>query len=312
MSTLTSAVGSGSPNVAADVTTVQTLLVRHRQWLAPNGPPTITGRFDDTTAKAILAFQANAAALVPPIQNGIVAPGGFTLGRLDLALIEGPRHRIFLDVCWAHGDPDFTAETYAAAAATLGCEAAAVEAVARVETKKAAWDEFGRPTILFERHKFSKHTSGRFDATHPDISAKSMGGWGPSRKQYDRLRRAAMLDETAALKSASWGIFQIMGENHAQAGYASVEAFVDGLMASKQAHLNAFVAFVQADPHLLKALRDKKWARFASGYNGQKYRGVHPPYYDEQMADAYKAASPPSSPAASHPAPLPQAGTGIR
>lgn len=91
--------GDGSPNLAADVTLVQTLLMRHRIWLRPDGPPAITGTFDEATRKAILAFQANAAALVPPQQDGIVSPGGFTSRRLDLAVIERPRHRIFYEVC---------------------------------------------------------------------------------------------------------------------------------------------------------------------------------------------------------------------
>ena len=223
-----------------------------------------------------------------------MSPGGFTLRRLDLAVINGPRHRIFFPVCWAHSDPDFTVDTYAAAAKTLDCEAAAIEAVARVETSKAPWDAFGRPTILFERHLFSRNSGRLYDPTHPDISAilpTPPGHFGPTSKQHDRLRRAAMLDETAALKSASWGIFQILGKNHVHAGYAIVEAFVDGMMESKQRQLDAFVTFVKADPLLLAALQDKDWPKFASGYNGRNYVTAPPPHYDARMEAAYKRAS---------------------
>ncbi len=36
----------------------------------------------------------------------------------------------------------------------------------------------GRPTILFERHIFSKRTEGAYDAKYPDISNKIAGGYG--------------------------------------------------------------------------------------------------------------------------------------
>jgi len=61
-----------------------------------------------------------------------------------------------------------------------------------------------RAKILFERHKFSRATSGRFDETHPGISNPVQGGYGAGgAHQYDRLAEAILLDREAALEGAS-------------------------------------------------------------------------------------------------------------
>ncbi len=75
------------------------------------------------------------------------------------------------------------------------------------------------------------------------------------------------LDREAALCSASWGKYQIMGSNFAEAGYDTVEAFVADMVHSEAYQLDAFVAFLQntgIDKHLIA----KDWAAFARGYNG--------------------------------------------
>src|ERR1700723_2450270 len=103
-----------------------------------------------------------------------------------------------------------------------------------------------RPKILFERHIFSRLTAGQYDAHDPDISQPTPGGYGPSgTHQYDRLNAAIQLDETAALKSASWGLGQIMGENFNPAGNPSVDAMVSDMVASEDSHLRAMVRFIE-------------------------------------------------------------------
>lgn len=89
-----------------------------------------------------------------------------------------PTHRIFKSWCWAHFDDDLPEDAYAKAAAQLGCDVAAIRAVAETEVKGEAWDFMGRPRMLFERHKFHKHTGGAYDKAHPDISSPSQGAMG--------------------------------------------------------------------------------------------------------------------------------------
>ena len=93
-------------------------------------------------------------------------------------------------------------------------------AVLTVETRGFGYLPDRRPQILFERHWFSRLTNRRFDGAHPDISNRSPGGYKGGAAEYARLAQARALDEEAALKSASWGLPQIMGFNHAGAGFA--------------------------------------------------------------------------------------------
>lgn len=90
----------------------------------------------------------------------------------------------------------------------------------------SAFDDYGRPRILFERHYFPRLTQGRYDKRHPDISNSLAGGYGKFSAQYGKLERAYVLDAVAALESASWGRFQIMGSNYRDAGFVSVQEFV--------------------------------------------------------------------------------------
>jgi hypothetical protein len=175
---------------------------------------------------------------------------------------------------------------YQAAADTLKVEVAAIKAVATVETKGDSYDGEGRPRILYERHYFHRFTAGKYDKKYPDISNASSGGYGKFSAQYGKLERAYKLDADAALKSASWGRFQIMGANYVAAGYGSVRQFVMAQAKAESEHLKAFTNFVNANKSMKEALQKKEWAKFAKAYNGPKYKDND---YDTKMADAYKA-----------------------
>ena len=178
-----------------------------------------------------------------------------------------------------------TEDNFKAAAEFLDCDLPAIKAVTEVEARGAGFLADTRPAILFERHKFSRFTERRFDRSHPDISNRRAGGYGKGGKsQYERLHRAIALDREAALKSASWGAFQIMGFNHGVAGFEDVESFVARMCESEGTHLRAFVHFVLANRTMAAALREHRWADFARRYNGPGYRKNH---YDEKLAAAY-------------------------
>jgi hypothetical protein len=142
--------------------------------------------------------------------------------------------------------------------------------VLTVETAGCGFDPIGRPRILFERHKFSAATGGRYDVDYPDISNPQPGGYGNLDTQYERLGRAIALERSAALNSTSWGIAQIMGFNATSAGYANVEAMVAAMMDSESNQLLAMAHFLKSSK-LDVPLRQRDWAAFAAGYNGPAY-----------------------------------------
>lgn len=145
-----------------------------------------------------------------------------------------------------------------------------------------------RPRILFESARFHALTDGKYDRAHPTISTKSENPklYRGGAAEYLRLNEAVALDRHAALCSASWGLFQILGENAAMCGFADVEPYVTAMAASARAQLEAFSAFVKADK-LLDALKACDWAGFAARYNGPAYRSNA---YDTKLAAAYARA----------------------
>lgn len=167
---------------------------------------------------------------------------------------------------------------------SLGVDPATIWAMLSVETLGRGYLPDRRPQILFERHIFHKLAGGQWDQTNPDISNAQPGGYGPSgAAQYSRLGAAAALDQEAALKSASWGLGQVMGENFAVAGFADVGSMVAAMAASEDAQLAAVVDFI-ASNGLDKALQKQDWASYARGYNGASYAKNS---YDTKLAQAY-------------------------
>lgn len=170
-------------------------------------------------------------------------------------------------------------------AAQLNCEWEAVAAVAEVESGPlGGFAADGRPVILFERHLFSRKTNSQYDATHPNISNRTPGGY--PRSQDDRWKQLAdayALNPLAALESASYGRFQVLGQNYGNLGMADAKAYVSKLSISEKDQLDAFVGFVRANG-LVDELQRKDWAGFASRYNGPGYAANQ---YDVKMANAY-------------------------
>jgi len=152
-----------------------------------------------------------------------------------------------------------------------------------VETKNKGFDAQDRPLILFERHHFHRLTRGKYSKDHPDISNPVAGGYGTSASQYGRFSKAFELDPDAAMKSASWGLGQVMGFNHLVAGYSTVGQFVDAMKESEGKQLDAAVNFIIHND-LDDELRTHNWKGFAKGYNGAGYKKNQ---YDTKLEKAY-------------------------
>jgi hypothetical protein len=171
------------------------------------------------------------------------------------------------------------------AAGRLACEWEAAAAVAEVESGPlGGFGSDGRPVILFERHLFSRKTNSQYDASHPNISNRTPGGYPRTQaERWAQLEQAYALDPEAALQSASYGRFQVLGQNYSNLGMANAHEYVAKLARSEKDQLDAFEGFVRANG-LADELQRKDWAGFASRYNGPGYAANQ---YDTKMADAY-------------------------
>ena len=171
-----------------------------------------------------------------------------------------------------------------AALNALGAAPEALWAVLSVETSGCGYLSDRRPKILFERHYFHNLTGGQYDGVDPDVSAPSAGGYGASgAHQYVRLAAAIQLDRQAALKSASLGLGQIMGNNFAAAGFADVETMVRSFVAGEDQQLAGMASFV-AGSALKTALQQQAWQTFARLYNGPNYAANN---YDGHLSSNY-------------------------
>lgn len=177
-----------------------------------------------------------------------------------------------------------TKEEYKDAAALLGIEVAAVQAVAEVESNGSGFLPSKRPRILFESRVFHSRTGGVFDIDHPDVSTRAwVRNYKGGEAEYERLEKAMKLDELAALASCSWGRFQIMGFNYNAAGYGSIESFVRGMVTSERNQLLAFVSCIKTWG-LGSELKHHRWTQFAEKYNGPGYAQNK---YDLRLLEAY-------------------------
>jgi len=174
--------------------------------------------------------------------------------------------------------PALTDDDFETVAAALGVPAKIVRAVTKVEAPRGAFDNEGRPSILYEKHVFARNTGGRFNASHPVLSASKWqpGTYGPLSVQYDKLAQACALDPEAAFKACSWGAFQVLGENAVAIGYGSAFEMALALTASEAAHLDCFVRFIRSNKLLakLQACRPGDPAScipFVKAYNGAGY-----------------------------------------
>lgn len=190
-----------------------------------------------------------------------------------------------------------SAESFVAAAWFLRCEVPAIRAVAEVESgPHGAFLATGEPVILYERHLFHRLTGGIHggvqvkDAAreYGHLSLSAPGGYGPVSLQHVKLEAAVVLDREAALKSCSWGLFQILGLNHVRAGYPNLQRFINAMYREVDDHLRAFVMFIRGDDQLLDALRSLSWDVFAQLYNGPAYRRND---YHNKLAKAYERLS---------------------
>jgi hypothetical protein len=94
--------------------------------------------------------------------------------------------------------------------------------------------------------------------------------------EYDRLARAlalcraAGLGDEPALRSASWGLGQVMGFNAIAAGFRSAADMAAQMQVSEAAQLTGMAAFIRSK-RLETKLKARDWTGFARGYNGETF-----------------------------------------
>lgn len=243
-----------------DVLILQKKLKNHGYFIAE------TGIFDETVHKIVLSFQRVRALVI----DGIVGPKTWEeldkIGRL-------------------------TENDFIRCSNSIGTDIATIKAVCEVESGGYGFISPGKPKILFEGHIFWKELKKaglkpeNYVQGNEDILYKA---WDKTKycggsREYDKLERAIVIDRCCALKSASWGLFQIMGFNYPMCGCETIDDFVGKMKRSEGSQLDLFIEFIKRNA-LGGYLRDLDWEGFAKAYNGPGYRENK---YDEKLESAY-------------------------
>ena len=226
----------------------------------------IDGDFGASTEHAVITFQK---------QKNLVADGKVG-DKTRAALLEQNISKLLKD------------SDYTAAAARLKVSELAIRVFGAVEGRGVGFLKNGKPKILFERHRMYAYLrlkkgaafANKMAVERPNIVNKKSGGYQGNEAEYVRLELAKQIDVECALMSASWGQFQIMGENWKELGYTSAQDFVDQQFASESFQLEAFIRFIEwktgiiddKKVALIDALRAENWDAVFTLYNGPNYK----------------------------------------
>jgi len=172
-------------------------------------------------------------------------------------------------------------DLYQATAKELDISPAQVRAFAIVESDEKPFSPNGNPVIRFEvsrwkRYRVADKAAMAFDkAKNPaDLDAR-----------WEMFRKMCAVNETAAIMSHSFGLFQILGANYKLCLCADPVSFLKENM-TVEGQFKMFRRFVKMSPALLSAIRLNRAEGVGHHYNGPQYKKFK---YDTKWAAASKA-----------------------
>jgi hypothetical protein len=256
-----------SPFITIDSSTDNTGIVTWLQVLlyVLDNNTRITGIFDDITADKIKKIQQ---------KHNIIADGKVNDATWQVLFNEGAN------------TADIVAKLFLSdhsikrKAEQENIDIAILKAVIKVESNGCGFYSGCHPKMLFEGHKFWKQLEqldidpnilqkNNKDILYPKWTTTFYTGSGQG--EYKRLEKAKIIDEEAALNSASWGMFHLMGSDATACGFDDVTSFISSISAGENRQLDAFVDLLHHQ-ELFQLLKNQDWATFASRYNGAKFR----------------------------------------
>lgn len=170
--------------------------------------------------------------------------------------------------------------------ARIGIDKGVAVAVIAVESGGSGLGPDGRMIIRFENHLFWSYWGKTNPAAYhqhfvfdQNITWKGHkyrtqpnGPWldvhQNQNSEWAAFNLASTINATAAKKSISMGLTQILGANHRPIGYASPDAMFAAFAADEKFQLLGFFNFVKNDQRQVDALRNRDYVGFARIYNG--------------------------------------------
>ncbi|RRJ87373.1 DUF3380 domain-containing protein [Paenimyroides tangerinum] len=172
----------------------------------------------------------------------------------------------------------------------IGVEAKVFKAVAIVESggRKSFLDFNGeqKAKILYERHYMyrflkafkTKEELENLKNSSPDL-VHNVGTYkdpnaiyGTEKEQFKKIYEAKKIDNDSAIKSCSWGKFQVMGKyyNYLYESPAEMEEAMNMCEVQHFAYFKVYLKDVVGSA-IITAMKNKNWAKIAELYNGPDY-----------------------------------------
>jgi hypothetical protein len=170
--------------------------------------------------------------------------------------------------------------------ARIGIDKGVAVAVIAVESGGSGMGPDGRMIIRFENHLFwsywgknnaaaygqyfvfDQNTSWKGHQYRPQPNGPWLDVHQNQNSEWAAFNLASTLEPTAAKKSISMGLTQILGSNYGAIGYASPDAMFAAFAADEKFQLLGFFNFVKNDQRQITALRNRDYVGFARIYNG--------------------------------------------
>ena len=231
---------------------------------APTPPP---GGLDVPSGSPLTLAELQAMSLTPG--HLLNAPGGAGQAALNAARIWNKYGGVLEPL-----------------SARIGIDKAVAVAVIAVESGGSGMGPDGRMIIRFENHLFwsywGKNNASAYNQYFVFDQNTSWKGHqyrtqpnGPwldvhqnQNSEWAAFSLASTIDATAAKKSISMGLTQILGSNYRAIGYASPDAMFAAFAADEKFQLLGFFNFVKNDQRQITALQNRDYVGFARIYNG--------------------------------------------
>jgi len=168
--------------------------------------------------------------------------------------------------------PAATPADYAAAAALIPCGERIFKSICSQESRGHGFDHDDMPTMLVEPHIIWKHATPpqrivlqKYHLAYPRQGMYPYGTYAEQPIRFDHIRQLSSFD--LAVLGTSFGLTQILGENYADCGYPSPDAFAQAMWSSEAEQLKATAKLMIAKG-MKRALETLDWLTIAERWNG--------------------------------------------
>lgn len=178
---------------------------------------------------------------------------------------EVSRKRIYHDTPVADLAQRMPPEQHKRVADTLSLETASIRALGIVETRDRPF--FGGVPIV---RREGRHWRRRRQATKSAMVFDRKPNSADLARRWEEFEQMATLQFGPAVKSHSFGVYQIMGFNHDKCGFEYPKAFFDA-MKTVEGQATALIRLIERTPALHRALAEKDPHAVGFHYNGRNY-----------------------------------------